>query len=280
MLWCWTCHLFLCAINSQQIAPVKCKLLSSCNFRSCVFRVPLLIICLDTIHTINKYIFQHLSWSFGIRLKICLLLLEEVFAENQILVILCFCVTATSKFKSVLSQFPFWLILVAKVVSDGGCQNPPRKPGWDLFLKTVILFHNPAEQFCMLLSLMHCTPNVHEAVTKKVLYYSDCLCLQVEWVCLLFKLGLVWVRKDYLPIITVRQFSALINCPRKCKILITMQCLPCLNRDVLSDCPIEHSSFFEHLLQVYLLGSWASFIWWVWKSTSSHRLISRNVLEV
>lgn len=57
-------------------------------------------------------------------------------------------------------------------MNDGGCQNSPRRPGRDLFLKTAILFHNPAEQFCMLLFLMHSTPNVHEAVTKKVFYYK------------------------------------------------------------------------------------------------------------
>lgn len=40
-------------------------------------------------------------------------------------------------------------------MSDDGCQNPPERPGRDLFFKKAILFHNPAEEFCMLLSLMH-----------------------------------------------------------------------------------------------------------------------------
>lgn len=34
-----------------------------------------------------------------------------------------------------------------------------------------------------------------------------------------------------------------------------MQCLPCLNRDVLFDFPIDHSICFEHLLKMNLLGS-------------------------
>lgn len=51
-------------------------------------------------------------------------------------------------------------------MNDGGCQNPPGRPARVLFLKTAILFHPPAEWFCLLLYLMQCIPNAREAVTK------------------------------------------------------------------------------------------------------------------
>lgn len=72
-------------------------------------------------------------------------------------------------------------------MNDGGCQNPPGRPDRVLFLKMVILFHPPGEWLCMLLYLMHYVPNVREVVANTELFYSGCLCLQVEWVCLLLR---------------------------------------------------------------------------------------------
>lgn len=179
MLCCWRCHFFLCAVI-QQITPVQHAQWINIFYNIC------------RGHLVSNLGF---AWFSS---KRCLLsvrfCLFSVSVSQQYL----------SKFKFVLSFFPSWLIPVS-----GG------KGGWVMMAVRTLL--RDLVEICFLkrqyysITLLKssaccclwCTEFLmHEAVTKKVLYFSGCLCLQVEWFCLLFRLHSVWARKKCLPTLT------------------------------------------------------------------------------
>lgn len=163
----------------------------------------------------------------------------------QISFILSFCVTAISKFKFVLSFLPSWLIPVSGA-----------KGGWVMMavrtllrdLAEICLLKRQYYSITLLKSsaccclwciafLMHVRQLLRKCFISevaRVFRWNGCACCSDSVQCEQGKN--VFQHKQE------RQLSTLISCPKKCTVLITRHCLPCLNSDMLPNCLIEHSA--------------------------------------